>query len=71
MTPDSTLKTLSLLKGRDLFQIRYAPADAAMVIDQLIDWVHNPTLPFDWFDAAVMSHSLGQQIATPLHSLPH
>lgn len=62
------MKTLELCKGDDRFIIQYAEGDEAAVLDHLIAWVNGP-LPFDWFDAAVMSHQLGQRLSQQLWGL--
>jgi hypothetical protein len=56
----SEIKTLSLMKGKQHFCFRYQPGDEAHVLDALVDMVNRRELSFDWFDAAVMSHQLGQ-----------
>ncbi len=59
-------KTLSLVKGKEHFCFRYEVGDEAKVLDALIDMVHSRDLAFDWFDAAVLSHQLGQHLAKEL-----
>ena len=60
------LKTISLMKGNQHFCFRYEIGDEAKVLDALIDLVNRRDLPFDWFDAAVLSHQLGQHLAKEL-----
>jgi hypothetical protein len=60
------IKTLSLMKGKQHFCFRYQPGDEAHVLDALVDMVNRRELSFDWFDAAVMSHQLGQHLAKEL-----
>ena len=60
------VKTLSLVKGREHFCFRYEVGQEAGVLDALVDMVHRRELPFDWFDAAVLSHQLGQHLAKEL-----
>jgi hypothetical protein len=36
------------------------------VLDALVEMVHRRELSFDWFDAAVLSHQLGQHLAKEL-----
>ena len=62
------MKTLSLVKGKEQFCFRYEPGDEARVLDALIDMVNARQLGFDWFDAAVLSHQLGQHLAKELTS---
>ena len=63
------LKTLSLVKGRDHFCFRYETGQEARVLDALVDMVNRPDVAFDWFDAAVLSHQLGQHLAKELKPL--
>jgi len=60
------VKTLSLVKGREHFCFRYEVGQEAKVLDALVDMVHRRELSFDWFDAAVVSHQLGQHLAKEL-----
>lgn len=59
-------KTLSLVKGQHKFCFRYEIGDEPRVLDALVDMVHQREMPFDWFDAAVLSHQLGQHLAKEL-----
>ena len=59
-------KTLSLVKGREHFCFRYEIGQEAKVLDALIELVNRRDLAFDWFDAAVISHQLGQHLAKEL-----
>ena len=59
-------KTLSLVKGGHHFCFRYQPGDEARVLDALVEMVNRRELKFDWFDAAVLSHQLGQHLAKEL-----
>ncbi len=60
------LKTLSLVKGKDTFCFRYETGQEARVLDALVDMVNRQDVGFDWFDAAVLSHQLGQHLAKEL-----
>jgi len=59
-------KTLSLVKGEHRFCFRYEVGEEAKVLDALVEMVHRRELGFDWFDAAVLSHQLGQHLAKEL-----
>jgi hypothetical protein len=61
-------KTLSLVKGKEHFCFRYEVGDEARVLDALIDMVNAREVGFDWFDAAVLSHQLGQHLAKELRT---
>jgi hypothetical protein len=60
------MKTLSLVKGKQHFCFRYEIGQEAKVLDALVDMVSRRELSFDWFDAAVLSHQLGQHLAKEL-----
>ena len=62
----SDTKTLSLVKGKQHFCFRYEIGDESKVLDALVDMVNRRELSFDWFDAAVVSHQLGQHLAKEL-----
>ena len=59
-------KTISLVKGNQHFCFRYEVGQEGKVLDALVDMVNRRELPFDWFDAAVLSHQLGQHLAKEL-----
>jgi hypothetical protein len=63
------LKTLSLVKGNEHFCFRYEVGQESKVLDALIDLVNRRDMKFDWFDAAVLSHQLGQHLAKELKTL--
>ena len=63
------LRTISLVKGRQQFCFRYEAGQEARVLDTLVEMVRRPELCFDWFDAAVLSHQLGQHLAKELKAL--
>jgi len=65
---DPVVRTLSLVKGQHRFCFRYEVGDEPCVLDALVDLVRRRELPFDWFDAAVLSHQLGQHLAKELMS---
>jgi hypothetical protein len=60
------VKTLNLVKGREQFCFRYEVGQESKVLESLIDMVNRRELTFDWFDAAVLSHQLGQHLAKEL-----
>lgn len=60
------IKTLSLMKGGHHFCFRYEVGQESKVLEALVDTVNRRDLPFDWFDAAVLSHQLGQHLAKEL-----
>ena len=62
----SPMKSLTLTKGKDHFCFRYETGQEARVLDALVDMVNRSDVAFDWFDAAVLSHQLGQHLAKEL-----
>ena len=62
-------KTLTLNKGKHHFCFKYEAGQESQVLDTLVDMVHRKEVPFDWFDAAVLSHQLGQHLAKELKGL--
>src|SRR6476646_6463419 len=60
------IKTLNLVKGNQQFCFRYEVGQESKVLESLIDMVNRRELTFDWFDAAVLSHQLGQHLAKEL-----
>jgi hypothetical protein len=60
------VKTLSLMKGKQHFCFRYEVGQEGKVLDSLVEMVNRRELGFDWFDAAVLSHQLGQHLAKEL-----
>ncbi len=60
------VRTLNLTKGPHRFSFRYEVGEEPVVLDALVDMVHRREVPFDWFDAAVLSHQLGQHLAKEL-----
>jgi hypothetical protein len=59
-------RMLSLVKGQQHFCFRYEVGDESCVLDALVEMVNRRELSFDWFDAAVISHQLGQHLAKEL-----
>ncbi|HEX4795193.1 MAG TPA: hypothetical protein VH370_15465 [Humisphaera sp.] len=65
---DTNTKTLSLVKGEHHFCFRYDVGQETKVLDALVEMVKQRELGFDWFDAAVLSHQLGQHLAKELRT---
>lgn len=60
------VKTLSLVKNKEHFYFRYEEGQEGQVLQSLVDMVNRREVSFDWFDAAVLSHQLGQQLSKEL-----
>lgn len=56
------VKTLSLVKGDQQFYFRYELGSENEVLQSLVELVNRRDVAFDWFDAAVLSHQLGQHL---------
>lgn len=63
------MKTIRLCKGGHEFWFRYQQGDETSVLAALVEMVGRKDLPFDWFDAAVMSHQLGEHLAKELQGV--
>jgi hypothetical protein len=64
----TAMKTLNLVKGKEQFCFRYEIGQESKVLESLIELVNRREIAFDWFDAAVLSHQLGQHLAKELKS---
>ena len=64
--PEQPVRKLTLVKGQHRFCFSYQTGEEPAVLDALVDMVHRREMPFDWFDAAVLSHQLGQHLAKEL-----
>lgn len=62
----AVMRTLNLVKGSERFCFRYEVGQEAAVLETLVDMVNRRDLSFDWFDAAILSHQLGQHLAKEL-----
>ena len=56
-------KTLDLVKGNHQFRFTYEVGQEQAMLDVLVELVHRSDVAFDWFDAAVLSHQIGQHLA--------
>jgi hypothetical protein len=68
-TADNTgmaVKTLSLVKGKDQYFFKYEEGEESLVLQSLVEMVNRRDVTFDWFDAAVLSHQLGQHLSKEL-----
>jgi hypothetical protein len=62
-------RTLSLVKGQHTFFFRYEAGGENQVLDTLAEMVKRRDVPFDWFDAAVLSHQLGRHLSKEIDAL--
>jgi hypothetical protein len=59
-------RTITLSKRDQKFLFRYDVGEELKLLDSLIEMVKRSDMPFDWFDAAVVAHQLGDPIAQEL-----
>jgi hypothetical protein len=64
--PAAPLRTLSLVKGENQYHFRYEQGKETEVLQSLVEMVNRRDVAFDWFDAAVLSHQLGQHLSKEL-----
>lgn len=62
-------RQISLNKGGESFVFRYEAGEERTVIQTLSDMAKRRDLKFDWFDAAILSHQLGQHLSQELQAL--
>ncbi|MEX2671300.1 MAG: hypothetical protein WD294_04225 [Phycisphaeraceae bacterium] len=65
--PDAR-RELVLSKDTQQWVFRYAPGDEACLLRALAETARDPACEFDWFDAAVLSHQMGDHMQ---HQLKH
>jgi hypothetical protein len=62
------MNTVELVKGKHRHVIRYAEGEEAGALNAMIDMVNRRDVDFSWFDAAVLSHQMGQELAKELRT---
>lgn len=62
-------RQLALVKDGKRFVFRYALGAESEVLAQMLELARDPESIFNTFDAAVLSHQLGQQMSQQLKSL--
>jgi len=66
---DGSSRQLVLVKGEHRFVFRYEQGAEAEVLTQMLELARDPDSEFDNFDAAVLSHQIGQQMSEQLRRL--
>ncbi len=56
-------RVLTMVKGRHRYVFQYAEGSEAELLGALVSLANEPESGFDWFDAAVLSYQMGQQLA--------
>ncbi len=67
--PNAEPCQLVLVKKQHRWVFRYAPGEEAAVLRWLADTARDPGCDFDWFDAAVLSHQMGDKLHQQLKDL--
>jgi hypothetical protein len=67
-TSDDT-QQLVLVKKTQKWVFRYRRGQENSLLRQLADHARDPQCDFDWFDAAVLSHQLGDRLGQRLKTL--
>lgn len=62
-------KQLVLVKHGHRFVFRYERGEETKVLSGLVDLARDPQSELDWFDAAVLSHQLGERMSEQLERL--
>lgn len=65
-TEPDVLRRVVLAKGRHRHVVRYESGSEPLVLEAIAEMVVDPSLDFDWFDAACLAHQVGQGIAREL-----
>lgn len=66
---DGSFRQLVLVKGEHRFVFRYEQGAEAEALTQMLELARDPDSDFDNFDAAVLSHQMGQQMSEQLGRL--
>ncbi len=53
---------MSLVKGEHRYVFRYAEGREADLLGSFVQLANDPDYEFDWFDAAVLSYRMGEQL---------
>ena len=69
---DDNARQLVLVKGGQRYVFRCEPGREAALLDSLANMARDPQNDLDWFDAAVLSHQMGQHLGKQLQDMtPH
>jgi len=58
-----------MVKGRHRYVFRYAEGRESLLLGSFVALANDPGSEFDWFDAAVLSYQMGQQLSKELDSV--
>jgi hypothetical protein len=62
-------RQLVLVKHGQRYVFRYTAGDEPLMLGRLVELVRDPSSELDWFDAAVLSHQMGQRMGEQMASL--
>ncbi len=65
----SPQRCLSMVKGSHRFVFRYAEGLESELLASFVALANDPDSEFDWFDAAVLSYQMGQQLSREFDSV--
>ncbi len=57
------MRCLTMVKGRHRYVFRYAEGTESHLLASLVSLANDPDSELDWFDAAVLSYEMGQQLS--------
>ncbi|MBY0262299.1 MAG: hypothetical protein K2Q20_08130 [Phycisphaerales bacterium] len=57
-----THHALTLVKGPHRWSFRCAPGEEPLLLERLAELARRKDVPFDWFDAALVSHQLRSRL---------
>jgi hypothetical protein len=64
-------RCLSMVKGRQRYVFRYMEGCEPDLLGSFVALANDPESEFDWFDAAVLSYQMGQQLSKELDLVAH
>lgn len=66
---DDDARQVVLVKHGQRYVFRYTPGQETKLIQGLVEMAGDPQSQLDWFDAAVLSHQMGQRLSKQLENI--
>ena len=66
---DASMRQVVLVKRGQQYVFRYTPGEENKLLRGLADMARDPKCDLNWFDAAVLSHQMGQRISQQLDDI--